>query len=90
MSELAKRLKMVDPNLTIISGHRRKAKQNFDACGDVYCPGCHEESVRFINGLCPSCSQKLELKKAKKMELKAREKSLRSIFRARRLAAHKD
>lgn len=33
MSELARRLKEADPHLTIISGHRRQSKRNFNACG---------------------------------------------------------
>lgn len=89
MSELAKRLKAVDPNLTVISGHRRrKRRSDFDRPGPV-CSRCGQETMRFLNGVCPRCDSKDQFDGAKKMELKARERDLLSIFRARRRAARR-
>mgnify|MGYP001566258209 FL=1 len=48
------------------------------------CPRCGQLDIRFINGLCRECALQEERKTVRKMELKARLKSLLPIFRARR------
>jgi len=57
-SELHRRLKAVDPNLTIIPGgvrkHVRKANNWEKGAGGV-CESCGNEYFRGRNGLCYSC-----------------------------------
>ena len=58
-SELHRRLKAVDPNLTIIPGgvHKRsgRANDNWDRAAGVICSSCGREAFRIRQGLCMAC-----------------------------------
>lgn len=69
MGELARRLKEVDPHLTVITGGvRRRTKRsplgNWERTKGVECPECKGETLRLINDLCPRCSGDAEAKRA--------------------------
>jgi len=70
-------LKVVDPQLTVISGnvHRRKkhriSKQAWDAAGGVFCQHCGQETVRMFDGLCPNCHYDAIAKREDKHEQRA-------------------
>ncbi len=91
MSELARRLQAVDPNLKVVpaSHHRRKTRDAWDDCGGVFCPQCGEETMQLVNGVCPRCDGKEQFDATEKMEKKARERHLFSIFSDRRRAARR-
>jgi len=60
MSELTRRLKAVDPNLTIIPGgvrrHACRAKEaDWVNAAGVICRSCKREVFRSRDGLCMSC-----------------------------------
>ncbi|KKL48622.1 hypothetical protein LCGC14_2323680 [marine sediment metagenome] len=59
LSELRRRLKAVDPDLTIIPGGRRRhstrADRNWEKAAGVICSGCGREAFRSREGLCMSC-----------------------------------
>jgi len=58
-SELRKRLKAVDPNLTIIPGgirkHAKRAANDWDRSAGLVCSNCGKEYFRGRDGLCYSC-----------------------------------
>lgn len=73
MSELARRLKAVDPNLTIISGHRRKEKvgthlDDWERAAGVICSHCTNDTLQLINDLCPKCHHEKEAMRMERVE----------------------
>lgn len=61
-AELRRRLKAVDPNLTIVSGGRRKrsarGRDDWELSRGVTCRDCGREVFRIRDGLCMSCWEK--------------------------------
>lgn len=60
MSELRRRLRVVDPNLKIIPGgsrrHQHRAnKEDWENASGVICRNCNREVFRSRDGLCMSC-----------------------------------
>jgi len=63
MSELTRRLKVVDPDLKVVPGgvrrHIHKAtKVEWENCAGVVCKNCGREVFRSRDGLCMSCWEK--------------------------------
>jgi len=63
MSELARRLKAVDPDIKVIPGgvrrHTHKAtKVEWENCAGVVCKVCGKEVFLSRDGLCMSCWEK--------------------------------
>ncbi|MBA7699622.1 hypothetical protein ES703_108321 [subsurface metagenome] len=61
--ELRRRLKAVDPNLTIIPGGvrrhaRRTTEAEWEKAAGVICKSCGREVFRSRDGLCMSCWEK--------------------------------
>lgn len=61
MSELARRLHQVDPDLKVVSGaaHRHGATpQDWLASTGIICSKCGREVFRALDGMCPACYEK--------------------------------
>jgi len=43
-------------------------QKDWEATGGVFCPVCHCETVRLIEGRCPSCHEKKSYEEARAME----------------------
>ena len=73
-TELRRRLKAADPNLTIIPGgvrkHSRAANNNWDQAAGVTCSNCGREVFRSRDGLCFPCWEDMKDK-----ELEIRDKT---------------
>lgn len=41
---------------------------DWDKAGGAFCPACSQETVRFEEGLCPSCVRKKKGEEARAME----------------------
>lgn len=56
---------------------RKTVIEDWEKTGGVYCPKCHQEVVRIINGLCPQCHYAKE-----KVETEQREeKTMRRYYK---------
>ncbi len=56
---------------------------DWEKAGGVICPQCGQEVLRFINGVCPECSQADAKRFFRKLEIKERARALQKHLRAR-------
>jgi len=52
--------------------------EDWDKAGGIFCRRCHQETVRVFNGLCLSCHQGDDAKKAEDMEMKSKRRYIRA------------
>lgn len=75
MKPSSRLLRQVDPDLKIVSGNHRKKKsaslEDWKNAGGASCPECGQETVRFLNGLCPTCARRVEEESEEQMEDRA-------------------
>jgi NMD protein affecting ribosome stability and mRNA decay len=51
--------------------------EDWERAGGVYCPGCGQETVRLLNGLCPTCAREA----AEETDAQIEDRAMRNYYR---------